>query len=482
MGKARYYHMAHSFMRGISPQPSREPQPQGREKPSLSQPNSRRTESHYGQPVPNVILTPGRGMLLEGPSQAIDAPLHSSTPTKPDSATGSPLLVGNTFSPIERDVPQMKYSSGRQAFFNEEANQTVDEDSKRQTPGTPDNVKPSLVLTPKSTMTAEELYAKIHKSKKQMKIKCDPETVISPQPSVGSQSPVNSERSVSPASINDPKMAARSRHSWSPNSSKYLDIASNFDPRSSTPSPNPRVPKEHGLTQTTSTQDFKRLLLQHGSGTTGKSKLSAVERLKQAKQMATNVITNNAPKFRFGLSNSNIATRGLNSQISSSSNQLQSVSSKLAPTKSSLLKPGPKNWRFADQKNDVRSTPIMEDQREDEHDLGSFEIQTLLSSPMPARNLGRPILNKQPSQEKSEISTGTQVGAMPNSGRVVPDSRVLQTLRSYQPSQESISSQNHTGYPKQLRFGPTQTLPAPNQGSDSCKSVNDCPAALETAL
>ncbi|XP_034244211.1 uncharacterized protein LOC117646937 [Thrips palmi] len=380
------------------------PTPRSTEKIAASHPVYQNVSSLHREPSTNQVAAFCYQQRLQGAGtsprlraehtnvmgQPIEAPLHSSTPTKPISLQTSPLAVGNTFSPIEKDTSQpgkrFLFTDSKLASIRKEETQGSEETSKQEGSLFRENRKSSLVSLPKTTMTSEELYAKIHKSKKQMNIKLEPEIVLSPTPSTcGSQSPISSERSASP---NVPKGDARSRHSWSPNSSKYLDIVSTFDPRSNTPSPSPQVPKEHGLTQVTSTNDFKRLLLQHGSGSAVKSKLSAVERLKQAKQAATNVFSNNTAKLRFGSNSNGESTSNVPKLIS----HPQSSTLKAPPPKSSLLKPGPKYaWRFAGHKNDVRSTPIMEDQREYENvpvpDV--LQIQTLSSSPMPARNFGR---------------------------------------------------------------------------------------------
>lgn len=446
---------------------------------------------HSQQRLLGTETSPNR-LAVEGTSrstgQPIEAPLHSSTPTKPISLIASPLAVGNTFSPIEKDASQsgkrFSYADSKLPIDRQEGTQSGDEMSKQKVILAREDRKSSLVSLPKTTMTSEELYAKIHKSKKQMKIKFDPEIVLSPAPSAcGSQSPVSSERSASP---NEPKGGARSRHSWSPNSSKYLDIVSSFDPRSNSPSPKPQLPKEHGLTQVTSTHDFKRLLLQHGSGSSVKSKLSAVERLKQAKQAASNVFTNNTAKLRFG-SNSNGESNCTN--VPKLLNHPQSSTSKAPPPKPSLLKPGPKYaWRFAGHKSDVRSTPIMEDQREYENVLvpDVLQIQTLSSSPMPARNLGRSwAQTRQLSQEKSEKTNSIPIYSEPNAPALLTSHKQPQP-----PTSQVNPSQHLSATPAQSKFARNtkQLKVASRPGlattveEFSLNSGNNSPTALETAL
>lgn len=442
-------------------------------------PTNQLTASHNQQRLQGAETSPYR-FSSEGTNmgQPIEGPLHSSTPTKPISSLAAPLAVGDTFSPIEKDASQSSkrfpFSDSKFASIGKEEKQSTYESSKQERTPVRESFKSSLVSLPKSTMTSEELYAKIHKSKKQMNIKTDPEIVLSPTPSVcGSQSPVSSERSASP---NEPKGGARSRHSWSPNSSKYLDIVSSFDPRSNTPSPNQQVPKEHGLTQITSTHDFKRLLLQHGSGSTIKSKLSAVERLKQAKQAATNVFTNNSAKLRFG---SNSTAESTSTSVARLANHPQPPPSKAPTSQPSLLKPGLKYaWRFSGHKNDVRSSPIMEDQREYENipvapvpDV--LQIQTLSSSPMPARNVGRSFTRTGP---RSQTSLG-KTSSLPMNSESNPNTRVQQV-------------QNHTAVThskamlntKQHSIGSRPTLPPTVEGFGTSNSGKGSPTALETAL
>ncbi|XP_052122246.1 uncharacterized protein LOC127749167 [Frankliniella occidentalis] len=414
---------------------------------------------------------------MQNSGRTIQAPLHSSTPTKPDSANASPL-TNNTFSPIERHVSCVRNEGMQESFSFPGSGKSYEREEK----------KPQLVLSPKSTMTTEELYAKIHKSKKQMNLKYEPEIVLSPSPSIGSQSPVGSDRSVSPATAaaaaTDPRLAARSRHSWSPNSSKYLDIASNYDARSNTPSPNLRVPKDHGLTQVTSTYDFKRLLLQHGASSSGKSRMSAVERLKQAKQAATNVITSNAPKFRFGSLNSK--------PVSINPTSTQSVPSKVIPSKSTLLKPGPKSsLRFAAHRNDVRATPILEDQHGEERATEVLQIQQLSASPMAGRNVGRMLNRLARSQDPVQCPPCpiySELGEPIRSQTVLPKHEfhqypsVLGDSQHVETAPIFPQTNKFPQYSKQLKIVPGQKLPTTLEEPDYSKLRNESPTALETAL
>ncbi|KAG7208231.1 hypothetical protein KM043_016578 [Ampulex compressa] len=112
------------------------------------------------------------------------------------------------------------------------------------------NTPTNLILSPtKSTMSNEELFAAIHKSKKRLNIKDDSENL----------SPYGSMNSLI-------KTPAGSRHSWSPESQKPPEMVQNV----SSPSATSRL-------------DFKRLLLQQ-SVKAGPIRLSAAEQLKLSRQ------------------------------------------------------------------------------------------------------------------------------------------------------------------------------------------------------
>ncbi|XP_076248376.1 NHS actin remodeling regulator GUK-holder [Calliopsis andreniformis] len=109
----------------------------------------------------------------------------------------------------------------------------------------------NLILSPtKSTMSNEELFAAIHKSKRRLNIKDDSENL----------SPYGSTNSLT-------KIAPGNRNSWSSETLKVPVVTQNVQ----APSP------------TTSRLDFKRLLLQQ-SVKTGPTRLSAAEQLKLSRQ------------------------------------------------------------------------------------------------------------------------------------------------------------------------------------------------------
>ncbi|XP_076645845.1 NHS actin remodeling regulator GUK-holder isoform X2 [Halictus rubicundus] len=121
------------------------------------------------------------------------------------------------------------------------------------TPNSGRNTPTNLVLSPtKSTMSNEELFAAIHKSKKRLNIKDDGD---SPTPYGSAKSLLN--------------LPSGNRHSWSSDMQKPPVILQNA--QSSSPA--------------TSRLDFKRLLLQQ-SVKSGPTRLSAAEQLKLSRQQS----------------------------------------------------------------------------------------------------------------------------------------------------------------------------------------------------
>ena len=83
-------------------------------------------------------------------------------------------------------------------------------DNKQQLSDSSRSTPTNLILSPiKSTMSNEELFAAIHKSKRRLNIKDDPES-LSPAGSV--------------TSLNAKGQQAGTRHSWSPESQKVPEV------------------------------------------------------------------------------------------------------------------------------------------------------------------------------------------------------------------------------------------------------------------
>ncbi|XP_033322565.2 NHS actin remodeling regulator GUK-holder isoform X2 [Megalopta genalis] len=146
-----------------------------------------------------------------------------------------------TSTPIGRTMPTI---ADRMALIGSTNCPSPTPNSGRSTPT-------NLVLSPtKSTMSNEELFAAIHKSKKRLNIKDDGD----------SPTPYGSTKSIA-------KLPPGNRHSWSSDIQKSPVILQNV--QSSSPG--------------TSRLDFKRLLLQQ-SVKSGPTRLSAAEQLKLSRQ------------------------------------------------------------------------------------------------------------------------------------------------------------------------------------------------------
>ncbi|KAJ8917168.1 hypothetical protein NQ315_012660 [Exocentrus adspersus] len=210
----------------------------------------------------------------------------------------------------------------------------------------------NLMSPKKSTMSNEELYAVIHKSKKRMNIETE-------------QSPVAVEtETLVKQQVRSPETGyladkTKSRLSWSPNKGEYMDFNADIDKlspksRQSWACSDRKGPK----TKQTSTIDFKRLLLQKSSSSTPK-KISAVEQLKLSKQQMQ---TKPPPEMNI-LDLSGSPRSLVNRRL------LPGSPSREAPK---ILSPR-SQWRFASPRSDVLSSTILEDCREDESPNSSGE-------------------------------------------------------------------------------------------------------------
>lgn len=244
------------------------------------------------------------------------------------------------------------------------------------------NLENKLLSPKKSTMSNEELYAVIHKSKKKLNIKSEePAPVVVETPKV-IESPKHQVKSPETGYIG--KKSSRSRFSWSPSKGEYIDFNADIDELSSTkddlgiikPS---ETCSDRKRPQQTSRLDFKKLLLQHGTKSSviqsNAKKLSAVEQLKLSKQ---NIQPSAKPK------QSDVSIL----EYSSSPRSLQhrKLITPVQPKTPEKPKPVPKllsprsQWRFASPRSDVLSSTILEDCREDESPNSSTERKPKVQS------------------------------------------------------------------------------------------------------
>ncbi|VVC96722.1 unnamed protein product [Leptidea sinapis] len=279
---------------------------------------------------------------------------------------------------------------------------------KSSTPTSKENVIDlnSKLLSPvKSTMTNEELYAVIHKSKKKLNIKEVPERAESPALSNISLSPVNSETSLSgKGTQRHPETGylgdARSRASWSPNFKPLgqSQTTFGFHKQEST------CADRHGPLPQTSRMDFKKLLLQHSvklntlNPQAKSNKLSAVEQLKLSKEKGQTPMT--PPSNR---SHVNILDLSGSPKTYAQRKIIRSVNQPLSPGRANALLKEHKNapkillspksqWRFSSPRSDVLSTPILEAYNEDENSNSSGEKHDTSPNP-PSKTV--PIITNQ---------------------------------------------------------------------------------------
>lgn len=295
----------------------------------------------------------------------------SSTPTKDRMGSllqndSTLMSFGTTFSPIEKYSRKGEVARHTSITDRNRSNSTVlkmSHESKTDVP--------NLVSIPRTSMTSEEIFVAIHKSKKRLNIKTDCSSYsCSHSPSCSSLtslSPGSSEssihgigRSVTPVkvgpetgSFNDDNSAG-SRHSWSPNSGEYFDFYSRFERKTPSPVTSPGSRQSWacdrlGPRQHTSRNDFKRLLLQQGAAGSGNSggRISAVEQLKLTRQQKQGTLPSS------GTVSNSYTPRSPAEKRTGTSKLLQS------PRSNTL-------WRFASPRTDVLSSTILEDCAEEE--------------------------------------------------------------------------------------------------------------------
>ncbi|XP_021188618.3 mucin-2 [Helicoverpa armigera] len=280
---------------------------------------------------------------------------------------------------------------------------------KSSTPSNKENVVDlsSKLLSPvKSTMTNEELYAVIHKSKKKLNIKDTPERSESPALSTISLSPVSSETSLyTKGSQRFPETGylgePRNRMSWSPSEKQNI-----------VPAPGPvygqkqetNCADRYGPMSQTSRLDFKKLLLQHSVKLNTlpqnkTNKLSAVEQLKLSREKPQTL-----PSQVANRSQVNILDLSGSPKTYTHRKVIKPNAQPTSPGRTGALIKEHKNtpkillspksqWRFASPRSDVLSTPIPEAYNEDENSNSSGEKHEVLPETPPSKTV--PIVTNQ---------------------------------------------------------------------------------------
>lgn len=281
----------------------------------------------------------------------------------------------------------------------------------------------SPILSPKTTMTSEEIFAAIHKSKKKLNIREPESRSDSPSYSSASLSPGSSE-----CSLSGKLERSRDRLSWSPNPCEVREP----------------IAKEPGSRKSwagagTSINAFKRLLLQQGAKKD--SRLSAVEQLKLTKPDNT---------------------RG-------------SVPKQDLRTPRAILNNRSKNhWRFASPRTDVLSSTILEDCSEVEkpEDTLKYRKEMERSSPLFIKNR----LNGNPSapKENGSIPVGNSIE---NTRKHLQQARLnFFTQPSTSPPKASLPFRKHLDFPK------TRNLVPSDQRNGLQERRKTAIISLETAL
>ncbi|XP_044756787.1 uncharacterized protein LOC123315236 [Coccinella septempunctata] len=222
------------------------------------------------------------------------------------------------------------------------------------------NLDTKLMSPKKSTMSNEELYAVIHKSKKKMNIKTDEENHSTPVLKTENTAHIEKVKTPESGYLGD---KIRTRLSWSPNSQNEED--SPMDPRRSNDSRS-RLSwacNDRKKTPQTSRLDFKKLLLQKSSNILSTTKKpSAVEQLKLSKQQIQQKPIVPTPEMNI-LELSGSPRSLVNRRFQNPPGSPKNAADKLKPPK--LMSPR-SQWRFASPRSDVLSSTILEDCREDE--------------------------------------------------------------------------------------------------------------------
>lgn len=296
------------------------------------------------------------------------------------------------------------------------------------------NLESRLLSPKKSTMTNEELYAVIHKSKKKLNISNEEIDRASPVDMDFSPKPI--PKSPETGYLGD---KSRTRLSWSPGTADDLvDFKDKFSNESR--SRQSWACKDRKGPAQTSRLDFKKLLLQHSkpSVPTKNNKLSAVEQLKLSKQQIQPIKHQQDDMSILELSRSprSIGNRKFNTLNSPRGNQEKSrpVPKLLSPRS---------QWRFASPRSDVLSSTIPEDCREDESPNSSGErrskvleenntksvVQNLFGTNKSIGNY-KNITERIQAQRAQFFGTSSSTNDCSYRNRDTPDKSVLPTLET----------------------------------------------------
>lgn len=437
--------------------------------------------------------------------------LESSAPLKSASNYGWNVPPsGNQSDPDQRvQSPTNKNESIRISPIDPRTSGTF----KSSTPSNKENVvdlSTKLLSPVKSTMTNEELYAVIHKSKKKLNIK-DNERSESPALSTISLSPVSSETSLytkgsqrypETGYLGDP----RNRMSWSP--SEKQNILPTPTPTYGAQKQETNCADRHGPMSQTSRLDFKKLLLQHSVKLNTlpqnkSNKLSAVEQLKLSREKPQTL-----PAQVANRSQVNILDLSGSPKTYTHRKVIKPNAQPTSPGRTGALIKEHKNtpkillspksqWRFASPRSDVLSTPIPEAYNEDENSNSSGEKHDLLPETPPSKTI--PIVTNQhfgarrnliPVNENTleierSFPQATDQGVFPLNTDIIRSqglsrTEIMQAKRAefFNTCPESSSPPKLTSFKSPTTAGPSvksRSKTSPERGKVS-------PSTLETAL
>ncbi|GJQ84280.1 hypothetical protein Trydic_g5221 [Trypoxylus dichotomus] len=226
------------------------------------------------------------------------------------------------------------------------------------------NLENRLLSPKKSTMTNEELYAVIHKSKKKLNI--SDEDLDRASPVDFEIPPKTTPKSPETGYLGD---KSRTRLSWSPGTDDLGELNDKFANESR--SRQSWACKDRKGSAQTSRLDFKKLLLQHSKTAvpSKNNKLSAVEQLKLSKQQIQP--TPKQHQDDISILELSRSPRSIGNRKFNTLNSPRGTPDKPRPVPK-LLSPR-SQWRFASPRSDVLSSTIPEDLREDESPNSSGE-------------------------------------------------------------------------------------------------------------